>query len=157
MTLYTMQSFLWSRYHAISLPLYDSPTDFLSPTNLSVIERLSARFATPRARNILRLSSMQRDFTADDYEMLLQLDEGISSSKGASRGEILQYPVHQMNSADITLSSQKKEFCAICLEPYEEGDQLRTIPCLHRYHITCIDPWLEQNAQCPVCKFSCSI
>mmetsp|Transcript_107366 Transcript_107366/g.311988 ORF Transcript_107366/g.311988 Transcript_107366/m.311988 type:complete len:162 (+) Transcript_107366:379-864(+) len=34
--------------------------------------------------------------------------------------------------------------CPVCLEAYCVGDQLRTLPCLHRMHTSCIDPWLKQ-------------
>ena len=43
--------------------------------------------------------------------------------------------------------------CAVCLEPWMVGDEVRTLPCLHRLHTACIDPWLRQNATCPVCKY----
>ncbi|XP_045687316.1 LOW QUALITY PROTEIN: E3 ubiquitin-protein ligase ZNRF4 [Phyllostomus hastatus] len=46
--------------------------------------------------------------------------------------------------------------CAICLDEYEEGEQLKILPCSHIYHCKCIDPWFSQAAQrsCPVCKRS---
>ena len=43
--------------------------------------------------------------------------------------------------------------CAVCLAPWAAGDEVRTLPCLHRLHTDCIDPWLKQNATCPVCKY----
>lgn len=42
--------------------------------------------------------------------------------------------------------------CAICLEDFEDGMKIRILPCLHRFMADCIDPWLEQQAKCPVCK-----
>lgn len=42
--------------------------------------------------------------------------------------------------------------CMVCLETFAEGDQLRQLPCLHRFHCQCIDTWLQRSCQCPICK-----
>ena len=42
--------------------------------------------------------------------------------------------------------------CSICLMEYEQGDDLRYLPCQHHFHVACIDQWLEQNGTCPLCR-----
>lgn len=42
--------------------------------------------------------------------------------------------------------------CSICCENFRDGEQLRLLPCLHRYHAACVDRWLAQSRTCPVCK-----
>lgn len=44
--------------------------------------------------------------------------------------------------------------CCICLSSYEDGVELRDLPCSHHFHSTCIIKWLRINATCPLCKFN---
>lgn len=46
------------------------------------------------------------------------------------------------------------ECCAICLVEYEEGDEIRALPCNHYFHKDCVDSWLENNVSCPTCRHS---
>jgi hypothetical protein len=48
-----------------------------------------------------------------------------------------------------------KETCPICIVDFEEGDDLRVLPCdgHHRFHKDCVDPWLlELSTSCPICR-----
>lgn len=48
-----------------------------------------------------------------------------------------------------------RETCPICIVDFEEGDELRVLPCegKHRFHQTCVDPWLlELSSSCPLCR-----
>lgn len=42
--------------------------------------------------------------------------------------------------------------CQICMEDFEEGDELRTLPCFHLFHSKCVDQWLKVNSICPTCR-----
>jgi len=44
------------------------------------------------------------------------------------------------------------DMCAICLGDYDEGVELRVLPCAHFFHPQCIDQWLSQHNACPMCK-----
>uniref|UniRef100_A0A3Q0KCS1 RING-type domain-containing protein n=1 Tax=Schistosoma mansoni TaxID=6183 RepID=A0A3Q0KCS1_SCHMA len=49
-------------------------------------------------------------------------------------------------------SKREKLFeCIICMCEYEEGEELRYLPCLHTYHRVCIDDWLMRALTCPSC------
>ena len=44
--------------------------------------------------------------------------------------------------------------CCICLCAYDDGTELRELPCAHHFHAACIDKWLYMNSTCPLCKFN---
>ncbi|XP_071700828.1 E3 ubiquitin-protein ligase At1g63170-like [Rutidosis leptorrhynchoides] len=50
--------------------------------------------------------------------------------------------------------SEEDAECCICLCSYDDGNELRELPCCHHFHATCIDKWLYINATCPLCKFN---
>lgn len=108
----------------------------------------------------LRIMLTRRDFNANDYDMLQQLDEesnGIplqnirTNRRGADQNVIDQLPSHIIESNE---RNEDVQYCAICLGPFETGETIRTLLCLHQFHLQCSDQWLRQNACCPVCKVS---
>lgn len=58
-------------------------------------------------------------------------------------------PVPAAPTAIICFDGSGEVQCTICCEDFVKGDQLRLLPCLHRYHIACID---STGQTCPVCK-----
>ncbi|KAK6227936.1 hypothetical protein SCA6_000276 [Theobroma cacao] len=61
---------------------------------------------------------------------------------------------HDTSNAVCGMKGSEDELtCSICLEQVSVGDLIRSLPCLHQFHASCIDPWLRQQGTCPVCKF----
>lgn len=46
------------------------------------------------------------------------------------------------------------EHCSICQDNVLDGQKIRALPCLHKYHLQCIDRWLKQSSTCPTCNLS---
>ena len=44
--------------------------------------------------------------------------------------------------------------CAICLEEFEDGEEVTVMPCSrgHEFHPGCITEWLGQSNTCPLCR-----
>lgn len=38
---------------------------------------------------------------------------------------------------------KEKIQCSICLEDFVVGSEVRTLPCTHFFHLSCIDTWLK--------------
>lgn len=46
-----------------------------------------------------------------------------------------------------------KEACIICLEPFAQNQEVIRFPaCGHHYHWTCLEQWILQQLNCPMCK-----
>lgn len=57
--------------------------------------------------------------------------------------------------ADPLPESIGRETCPICIVDFEEGDDVRVLPCegQHVFHQACVDPWLlELSSSCPICR-----
>ncbi|KAG7402026.1 hypothetical protein PHYBOEH_007240 [Phytophthora boehmeriae] len=55
----------------------------------------------------------------------------------------------QQNSPDAV---SNEDVCPICLIEFEDGEDVRNLPCKHIFHVACIDEWLKRNTSCPMCK-----
>ncbi|OIW27945.1 hypothetical protein CONLIGDRAFT_682953 [Coniochaeta ligniaria NRRL 30616] len=59
--------------------------------------------------------------------------------------------------AETDHTSQKGEDehlgCSICTEDFKVGEDVRVLPCNHKFHPPCIDPWLiNVSGTCPLCR-----
>ncbi|XP_037946031.1 RING finger protein 11-like [Teleopsis dalmanni] len=48
-------------------------------------------------------------------------------------------------------SSKKTRECVICMIEFCVNEAVRYLPCMHIYHVRCIDDWLMRNLVCPSC------
>jgi len=70
-------------------------------------------------------------------------------SNSANERDIQALPTRRLEGGE-TLGEQNK--CLICLEEFADGDDIKTLPCLHIYHQKCVERWLHTDNSCPVCK-----
>lgn len=43
--------------------------------------------------------------------------------------------------------------CAICLMDLVPGNAIWCLPCMHQFHVDCIDEWLMSGTTCPCCRW----
>lgn len=46
---------------------------------------------------------------------------------------------------------KKNRECVICMMEFLLQDVVRYLPCMHTYHMSCIDDWLMRSLTCPSC------
>ncbi|XP_017483186.1 PREDICTED: RING finger protein 11 [Rhagoletis zephyria] len=47
--------------------------------------------------------------------------------------------------------SKKTRECVICMADFCVEEAVRYLPCMHIYHVHCIDDWLMRSLTCPSC------
>ncbi|KAL2160214.1 hypothetical protein VTH06DRAFT_1387 [Thermothelomyces fergusii] len=51
------------------------------------------------------------------------------------------------------VSTKEHLGCPICTEDFTVGEDVRVLPCNHKFHPPCIDPWLVNfSGTCPLCR-----
>ncbi|KAL1609973.1 hypothetical protein SLS60_001638 [Paraconiothyrium brasiliense] len=78
---------------------------------------------------------MTREAGADHAE---GLDSGIAPAAGAA-------------VATANTSAEEGLGCSICTDDFEKGQDIRVLPCNHKFHPECVDPWLlNVSGTCPL-------
>ena len=47
--------------------------------------------------------------------------------------------------------------CIICLSEFQIGEKESILPCLHIFHSSCIETWINNKQWCPICKYDISL
>ncbi|KAK0122144.1 hypothetical protein ONS95_010405 [Cadophora gregata] len=70
----------------------------------------------------------------------------VESGIGAAQAE-------SVKSGEAGVPKEGELGCSICTEDFTTGEDVRVLPCDHRYHPACIDPWLlNVSGTCPLCR-----
>ncbi|XP_078083838.1 E3 ubiquitin-protein ligase ZSWIM2 [Mustelus asterias] len=90
---------------------------------------------------------MDRDIISNDYDLLLQLDRNRSST----------VPGHVVLTLPLLIVKERSKLlvpgqqCRVCLKAFQLRQQVRWLPCHHKFHKDCIDHWLlHESNSCPI-------
>ena len=76
-----------------------------------------------------------------------ELQEGDHSADNVSRDDLT--PGKNADGTDAEGQLQ----CSICTEDFTKGEEVRVLPCNHKFHPECVDPWLlNVSGTCPLCR-----
>lgn len=109
--------------------------------------------------DLLRRFSLSRNRQRDELLMVYSPE---TETRGLEESVIRSIPVFQFKKEGgnkVGFGNNKISFCecAVCLNEFQDEEKLRIIPnCCHVFHVDCIDVWLQNNANCPLCRTSIS-
>ncbi|KAL6145973.1 hypothetical protein ACLB2K_056656 [Fragaria x ananassa] len=48
--------------------------------------------------------------------------------------------------------------CPVCLSAFDDGEEVRQLSvCKHSFHSTCINMWLKDHSNCPICRANIAV
>lgn len=119
------------------------------------------------------LNVSNRDFTPDDYEVLLKfsqttrfgvkiriflllkillrLDDINSVKRALSKSEVDSLPCFDYKTPSTgKIESDNANTCSICYEEYAQHEKLMALTCTHKFHKACIQKWLQVTNYRPI-------
>ncbi|ESW29874.1 hypothetical protein PHAVU_002G105800 [Phaseolus vulgaris] len=94
--------------------------------------------------NLIGLAEGQRnnDAPLPSYMILLQSNK--------------QQPSESAAAAAAAASNFNEDcWCCVCLSRLKARDEIRVLPCSHKFHKICVNRWLKgHHKTCPLCRFS---
>ena len=65
-----------------------------------------------------------------------------------SNRELLNYNKYFIENVEVT----DEDFCCICLNDFNDKNNIKTLKCNHFFHSDCIYQWIHEKKLCPLCK-----
>ena len=101
-----------------------------------------------------QVEHIESDEAGDDVspeqedEYVIDAEEGPEELTEEEREQIINsFPLHK-----FIPGKEKSDTCSICLERLKKNETIRTLLCMHSFHQKCLDPWLDTNLICPLCR-----
>jgi len=84
---------------------------------------------------------------SDSKSVTAEVTESERSNSGVA-------PVSAVNAANPDGTDESGQLgCSICTEDFTKGEEVRVLPCNHKFHPECVDPWLlNVSGTCPLCR-----
>lgn len=92
---------------------------------------------------LLNAEALSGDY---DMERLMGAQDMLSQRRGLSHETIEQVEQFRWGEGEEQVQTQ----CMVCLSDFEQGEEVRKLPCGHVFHVGCIDEWLRRCTDCPI-------
>ncbi|XP_054807247.1 probable E3 ubiquitin-protein ligase RHY1A [Prosopis cineraria] len=109
-------------------------------------ERLDERLRSAQKKSLNKRKNIKEKEKCREGRPELHIEVYGSKKSGGSR--------MMFNWRKLSWKASDQEDCAVCLESFKIGETLTHLPCAHRFHCSCLEPWLQNNNYCPCCRTS---
>lgn len=116
--------------------------------------RLRASAANKRHSHIMPINKERRQ----QSELVTEGVQPASAATSKSCISLLRKEVYRPETKRgkswLKLKSRalEEEDCAVCLDCFKLNQVLIHLPCGHKFHSSCLIPWLDNNQHCPYCR-----
>ncbi|XP_076417948.1 uncharacterized protein LOC102908123 isoform X2 [Peromyscus maniculatus bairdii] len=118
--------------------------------NESYNEPILSSHTPSEARRARRFAGREESDDSDSWPFLPNFanfnDIHNNHPRGLTKEQINSLPIRSFCEND------RLNICTICLAEYTESSRIRILPCSHEYHDECIDNWLPEKSNCPICR-----
>ena len=109
-----------------------------------------------RMNNMNNTGFINQGMNMMDYDMMnnfmdMANNNGDNLNNGVDINLLNSLPSTQLK--DVSHLESDKKQCVICMEDFNNGDEVIYLPCLHVFHKDCLFEWLRGHNDCPICKF----
>eukprot|EP01006_Ploeotia_vitrea_P030034 TRINITY_DN62492_c0_g1_i1.p1 TRINITY_DN62492_c0_g1~~TRINITY_DN62492_c0_g1_i1.p1 ORF type:complete len:621 (+),score=52.84 TRINITY_DN62492_c0_g1_i1:204-1865(+) len=106
---------------------------------------------TPNGRSTGGTNNSGWEIDDFSYENLLELGS-MAVCVGLTKQQIARIPTYPYSDMEAKKQKLRTTECTICLELFEEGEQVMQLVCNHGFHVPCVTQWLSKNKKCPTCR-----
>jgi len=164
----TAAEHLLAHEHAVAAPVSSASASSSGPATTAVPAASASpaaehrdRFAAYQAGVLARRQEAQRRRQSRAQQLTASLDAIMASTLAslgtATAAAAVSAPadttvVDQVTTVSTFEGAEEEIQCVICVEDLAVGDEIRTLPCGHRYHRECVDAWFQRSRLCCLCK-----
>ncbi|MBA0804379.1 hypothetical protein Gohar_003966 [Gossypium harknessii] len=80
-----------------------------------------------------------------------QTEENNKKPPGLTQEAVDSLPLEVFRGEEVGGERESRD-CSICLERFRDEDVLTRLVCGHRFHLTCLHPWVRSCGDCPYCR-----
>ncbi|KAH0449176.1 hypothetical protein IEQ34_022976 [Dendrobium chrysotoxum] len=114
---------------------------------------MSAAFIVFICARLICGRNRSSDSQSAAFEIQFRSDHGLPEHVIHGLEPVVVAAIPTMKYCREAFHSKEDTQCAICLGEYQDKEVLRVMPtCHHKFHLICIDVWLQKHSTCPICR-----